>query len=394
MTLAPDPHPSVPPVRPRVRRAFAILGGGALLALAAVIGMGWVMIALSWPHTEPLGDPAFGINYSCNHAEFLLLEDPGGPHIPDERPGRAAWCAETLGRLHDELGFEYARISVEWAEVEPIEGQFDFRALDAMLAEAERRGFSVLLTVGMKAQRHPEYYLPGWLLARVDLPAHAVVSDDPIVREAALRMARALLEHTAASPAIDAWGAENEPYVPSKRANRWVLEQAYIKDLVALIRTLDPGGRPVVINQGQHFVFDRFEKRWRQAIEDADVLAVSLYPFRNFEVLGIPMVVPIVELGPFAPNYAYQAREARAAGDEYWITEMQAEPWTDHDARLLSPENPSANLDAARFRKNIEYARRTGASRVYLWGAEWWLMQAERYGDPTWLALAREAIAP
>src|SRR5690606_31190151 len=153
---------SAGPSRRRVGRAFLLLGGGAVLALLSLVGMAWTMNALSWPHTEPLGAPEFGVNFSCNHAEFLLLEDPGGTHAPDDRPGRAAWCATTLGRLHDAVGFTHVRISVEWAEVEPSEGVYDFSALDAMLAEAERRDIGVMVTVGMKAQRHPEYYIPTW----------------------------------------------------------------------------------------------------------------------------------------------------------------------------------------------------------------------------------------
>lgn len=356
-----------------------------------MIGLAWIMVELSWPHAEPLGDPEFGVNFACNYAEYLLLEEPGEPYLPDDRPGRAEWCAGTLGRLHDELGFEHVRISVEWSAVEPREGVFDFATLDALLAEAEGRGIGVLLTVGMKAQRHPEYYIPAWLLDRTEIPAHGVPSDNPDVRAAALRMARAVFEHVRGSPAIEAWGAENEPYIPSKRANWWVLGRDYVQELLSMLRE-DPDGRPIVINQGQHHLFDRFEAQWRSAIEDADVVAVSLYPFRNFDVLGRRLVVPIVELGPFVPNYAYQAREAHNAGDDYWITEMQAEPWAVRDARLYTPADPSPNLTPAKLERNIDYARRSGASRVYLWGAEWWLMQADRYGDNAWLELGRRAI--
>jgi hypothetical protein len=72
---------------------------------------------------------------------------------------------------------------------------------------------------------------------------------------------------------------------------------------------------------------------------------------------------------------------------------MQAEPWVDGDIRLVSPANPSPNLTSANFRKNIEYARRSGAARVYLWGAEWWLYEKLRLGDSTWWDLGRSAIA-
>jgi hypothetical protein len=43
--------------------------------------------------------------------------------------------------------------------------------------------------------------------------------------------------------------------------------------------------------------------------------------------------------------------------------------------------------------RNIDYARRTGASRVYLWGAEWWLYQGEEFDDWRWLEAAKGAIA-
>ena len=42
--------------------------------------------------------------------------------------------------------------------------------------------------------------------------------------------------------------------------------------------------------------------------------------------------------------------------------------------------------------KNIAYARRTGAERIYLWGAEWWLYQGDRFGDWRWVEQARAAV--
>jgi hypothetical protein len=50
------------------------------------------------------------------------------------------------------------------------------------------------------------------------------------------------------------------------------------------------------------------------------------------------------------------------------------------------------DVTPAHFRDDIDYARRTGADRVYLWGAEWWLFMREKYGDETWMALGRAAL--
>ncbi len=361
-------------------------------ALGLLILMLFLFIRLSWPHTEALGSPAFGINFSCNHAEYLLLESPApGASLSDDRPGRVEWCAQTLGTLLSGLNARYLRLSVEWSQVEPNPGAFDWSLIDALLAEADRHGASVMLTVGVKAQRHPEYYIPPWALANINLKPDTDISTDPYLRSRALSVIEAAVRHFAASPAIDAWGADNEPYVPSGRSHGWQLGAAFVRAEVETIRRNDPAARPISINHGQHFVFDH---RWRDALADSDILAQSLYPWRNYELLGWRFVVPILEIGPLAPNYRAQARRAAELQRQFWITEMQAEPWFDGDMRTLSPAHPSPNLTSARFRKNIDYARRVGASRVYLWGAEWWLLQRQRHADSTWWDLAREAIAP
>jgi hypothetical protein len=390
----PAPGDAAPgPCRRRVLAAFAALGAGAVVGAGLIVLFAFLFVRLSWPHVEPLGNPAFGINFSCNQAEYLLLEDPSlGPagYVSDARPGRVEWCASTFSTILRESGAKYARISVEWSQVEPAEGKFDFTLVDALLAAAEQSGAHVMLGVGIKAQRHPEFYLPQWLLDQVHLHDDEVISDDPTVHDRALLMISAVVTHTAISPAVDSWQADNEPYIASSRAYSWTLSEAFAAEEVATIHAADLKDRPVSINQAQHFVFDR---RWHDALADSDILAASLYPFRNYEVLGHQFVVPILEIGPLAPNYAQQARAAHQSGKQFWLTELQAEPWVDEDIRLISPQHPSPNLPPANFRKNIEYARRSGADRVYLWGSEWWLYEEQHFGDSQWMELGREAIS-
>jgi hypothetical protein len=375
--------------RRRFAYAFAALTGGALLALAGTLAILWLFVALSWPHQEPLHNPQLGINFSCRQAEYLLLEVPGGPYIDRSRPDRPQWCAQTLGVILRGTGARDVRLSVEWATVEPQPGVYDFRVIDAMLAEAQRDGARVLLTVGVKAQRSPEFYIPDWVLDHTDLAPGSVISDDPYLHDQAIAMVRAVVGHTASSPAIDSWEAGNEPYVASNRSNGWTLSRQFVQEVVAAIHANDPQARPVVINQAQHFVFNR---RWQHALADGDVLAASIYPFRNYDIFGHNVVVPILELGPLTPNYAAQGRAAKADGKPFWITEMQAEPWTDTDIRLITPAHPSPNLTHENFARSIGYARRTGASRVYLWGAEWWYYGLIHNHDASWWDQARAAI--
>src|SRR5690606_14848069 len=129
--------------------------------------------------------------------------------VPDDRPGRAQWCAETLGSILSSTGAKHLRLSIEWSQVEPAPGEYDVRLIDALLAEAAAHDARVLLTIGIKAQRHPEYYVPGWLLDSADLLGARIVTDRAEVREPALAMVRAVVAHLADSPVIESWGAEN-----------------------------------------------------------------------------------------------------------------------------------------------------------------------------------------
>ena len=370
------------------RRAIAAIVFGAFAAAGPLVGQFWLMSRLSWTHREDPVASQIGINFSCDQAEYLLLEQPGGPFVPDDRPDRAEWCAEALRRLLRETGARLVRLSVQWDEVEPAEGEFDFALTDALLDAAATEGATVTLSVGMKAQRHPEFYIPDWALEGTDVPNGSAISDDPMLRRRVLAMIDAVVRHYAAREVIDSWSAENEPYIASHRAGHRYLSREYVEEVVGVIRANDPGGRPVVINHAQHFVMDR---RWQDALADSDVLAQSMYPRRNWDLLSIDGIVNIMELGPLMPNYAHQAREARAGGKQFWVTELQAEPWTDDDIRLFGPDNPSPNLSPRELGENVVYARKSGAVRIYLWGAEWWLLQAER-GDATWLNAARSVI--
>lgn len=375
------------------RRRWQVMGigAGAVLAAAALAGQLWLTLHLQWTNREPLADSAIGLNFSCDQAEYLLLEDPAaGPdgHVPDDRPGRAAWCAATLRQILELTGIRLVRLSVAWDEVEPEEGVFDFTSIEAQLDVVREAGATANVSIGMKAQRHPEFYFPAWAVADVELRDGMVVSEVPALRERALRMVEATVRHLAERSEIDSWTAENEGYIASHRARHFSLSRAYVAEVAMTIRRADPLGRPVVINHAQHYVFDR---RWRDALADADILGQSMYPRRNYFVGGRQLVIDIMQIGWLMPNYAYQARVAAALGKELWVTELQAEPWTDGDAREIRPDRPSPNLSPEALLGNVGYARRTSAARIYLWGAEWWLYQAERFGDGRWLAAARAA---
>ncbi|MBK7329603.1 MAG: beta-galactosidase [Dehalococcoidia bacterium] len=134
-------------IRKRRRvRIVAICGLGAMAAVL-LVGQFWLMSALSWTHREPPADSLIGINFSCDQAEYLLLETPGGPFVPDDRPGRAKWCGDVLARIIDATGARSVRFSVQWDEVEPSQGAYDFSLTDELLRVAADHGASVMVGI-------------------------------------------------------------------------------------------------------------------------------------------------------------------------------------------------------------------------------------------------------
>jgi len=62
--------------------------------------------------------------------------------------------------------------------------------------------------------------------------------------------------------------------------------------------------------------------------------------------------------------------------------ELQAEPWGEkllYDSPL---EEQEKTMNLEQFKYNIEFARNTGISEFYLWGAEWWFWMKEKQDSP------------
>ncbi len=137
--------------RPAPRAVLRLFSPGALtIRLFVSIAVTLTVIYLAgwygWYTTAQMGDPEFGINFSCKRAEHFGQDCPG-----------------LFANVLDELGARHVRISAYWSDIEGQPGVYDFRAVDELLSIAESRGARVTVTIGMKAQRFPEFWFPTWL---------------------------------------------------------------------------------------------------------------------------------------------------------------------------------------------------------------------------------------
>src|SRR2546429_8595990 len=135
-----------------------------------------------------------------------------------------------------DMGFGLVRVSAHWDELD--DGRW--RPLEVLLEAAERVGQPLLVTVGMKAIRWPEFYVPPALAGRA-------MNE---LRGPLLEFVTTTVERYRGSPAVVAWQVENEPL------NRAGLRRLAIpiELLAAEVAAGRPGGtRPPVPTAFTHF---------------------------------------------------------------------------------------------------------------------------------------------
>jgi hypothetical protein len=281
------------------------------------------------------------------------------------------------------------RLGAYWHEIEPTPGVYDFSTIDWLLDRATARQQRVLFTVGMKAPRWPEYYLPWWLANRLHLPDGIRVSDEPTVRAATLAFVRRTVEHVRERQTIAAWQVENEPLDPSG-PHAWHIGADFLAEEIAIVRELDDQQRPVVVTafvETHPFAAtprgrDELVVRAREVLAKADVLGLDVYPTRTTHVFGTELTITwpawiwsgaLGELRSLATD----------AGKDAWIVEAQAEPWV-IGGEAPPPAWPGAEMAPARTASVLGEFQAAGYRTVLLWGVEHWEARRTQHEDVSW----------
>lgn len=314
-----------------------------MIALGVLVAAIILFLAILWlPFFNKIKPMEFGASFSRPYAESLGLD----------------WQAAYTAVL-DDLGAPYLRLESEWDKIEESEGNYDFSALDWQLAEAEKRGVKVLLVVGNRQPRWPECHTPAWLAG----------SPDALIRERTLEFIKTTVERYKNSPAVEMWQVENEPLFnlfgecPRGDIN-------FLKQEIELVRSLD--SRPVMITDSGEL------STWRQTAGLGDFFGTSLYRLVYNSHFGYFYYF-------FAPSsYRLKANLVGLPLDKAVISELQAEPWLGSGAEYASPEEQKKMMNPERIEKQIDFARRTGFSRAYIWGVEWWYWLKEQGDESVW----------
>lgn len=255
-------------------------------------------------------------------------------------------------------GFRHIRLSARWNAIETAPGVYDFRDLDNLMNEAEKKGAKIMLAVGQKVPRWPECHLPSWWY-----DGGTVHNNDQFAlqRQAArLAFVQAVVSHYRAHPALEIWQVENESLFPFGTCPTFTAQD--LIDEIALVHSLDPSHQTITTDSGELSL-------WRNTAKAADLFGMTSYRvvwnkwfgFLNYEWMP-------------ASFYRFKLRLNGRSYETAYVTELQAEPWATSSNGLLgtSAADQDKSLNAIQLKKNIAFAEKIGLPRVYLWGSEWW----------------------
>ena len=279
--------------------------------------------------------------------------------------------AEWLGLHPDEtfleflqLPLEYVRLGSYWSELEPESGKYVFEPLLKQLRACQKAKKKVVLTVGVKAPRWPEFYFPVWMK-----PEFTAENN-----KALLRFIEKLIQKVRPFECITHWQIENEPLDLSGPQNQTIPLELLLKEC-KLVRSLD--SRPHIVSfWGNEFVS---RMNWTMIEGATDVLGLDIY-YRQFagSLLGLN-----IYRGPELRDKEL-AHELHKIDKPLWLAELQAEPWEKDEKafRATNPESMSPEI----LRENFKRASALPVEMILFWGVEYWLWKAQE-GDRSYLEI-------
>lgn len=275
---------------------------------------------------------------------------------------------------YSQLGLKHIRLGCYWSKIEKTPGTYDFSEIDSIVNTCGKLGIDVTMTIGMKAPRYPEYYIPSWLSDKIILSNNTFKFENNVFCKSLFLYMTEVVLHFKDNQSIAYWQIENEPLDPSG-PHWWRIDAGLLKMEVAIVKNID-SNRPIVINLWGNELKNR--NYYRIASDLADIVGLDLYP----KVPGKNILGKLIMRGPRDSDSYIRGiiKKIKKEGKAVWISELQAEPWT-------SLESCSAQQVLA----NTAWITHWDIDGVFFWGFEYWYQQ-KKLGNKEYWTAGKKAI--
>jgi hypothetical protein len=325
----------------------------AVLAFALCVGTMYG-IALWYQHSEKDKQQTLGVTFIADYATYLGLN-----------------AHQTYQAILGDLQVKHLRLVSYWADIEPVQGQYDFSELDYEMAQAQAHHAKVTLAIGLRQPRWPECHAPSWI--DTSKPESAWVPQLHTYMSVVINRYKG-------NSALESYQLENEFFNNFGACNNF--DRTRLNNELALVRKLDPK-HPVIISRSNNYIgFSMREPLpdeigisvYRRVWDGAVTKRYFQYPYPSW-------------------YYAFLAGgEKLLTGKDSVIHELQTEPWPPHGQDILSTSLAEQNqtFDAQRLRTTTAFAKQTGIKQIDLWGAEYWYYRAQTLHDDSVWNTARQ----
>jgi hypothetical protein len=276
---------------------------------------------------------------------------------------------EAYVAMLDDLKVRKIRVPIYWDRVEPKEGIYDFSEVEWQLEEAQKRNAEVILVVGQKVPRWPECFIPEW----------AGINDGKR-KESLLKFVDAATDHFKGYPAVKYWQVENEPFLdfgicPDK-------DYALVDQEIKIVRENDSSRKIIVTDSGELSL-------WVPAAKRADIFGTTMYR----EVVSKRWGAWKYPIGPNFFKFKRMLINVFANQKNAFVIELQGEPWLQGWTLNFPLSEQLVSMNENKLRDNVQFAKNSGFSGVYVWGVEWWYWAKTQQNYPNIWEEAKKIFA-
>ncbi|NCF75508.1 MAG: hypothetical protein GWO87_03420 [Xanthomonadaceae bacterium] len=289
--------------------------------------------------------PIYGLNFSQKYATDLGLD----------------W-QKTYLAIINELKPKRLRISTQWDLIEQKQGKFYFSDIDWQLKKAREKNIKIILAIGRRTPRWPECHTPVWAKNFSEKKQQLLV----------LNLLKKEINHFKKYNNIIYWQLENEPLLnlfgKCPKGDKKFLDQEII-----LSKSLTK--KPIVLTDSGEL------SSWMSLSKRCDILGTSMYRTVWNKYWGFSTY-------PFPPAFYYYKAKINHFFhknlQKVIITELQGEAWSNNPLNTIPLNKQYRSMNLKKFKNIIIYARKSGFSEIYIWGAEWWYWLKQNNDNSFW----------
>jgi len=289
--------------------------------------------------------------------------------------------------MTNKLEIKIVRIGLKWSKIETKRGKYNWGIYDEILNYLDKENIEVVLCLGMKSPRWPEFFIPKWLEYR-RFNGFRVLSSNDVLRSSLFEFFERAIKRYSKLENIKYLQIENEPFLKAgpkkgKIGTMFLVEElSFLRTITNLPIILNAQGLPTTGVLAEYLKGKNDYKK--KLIELCDIFGVNVYEkFEDKTFLGLQRTF---RAGIFTWRYLGRLIDyAETHKKSVFVTELQAEPWQFGNVSLKDPyANKTCNPKMVR--NNLKKLEEVGIESILLWGFEFHIA-CKREGNDEWVRL-------